>query len=115
RPEFALLCGLPLLYRNSGALPEYCKGFGVMFDGVYDLREKLIEIIGEYDFLFDKMEHYPYKARNMCENYEKFILELLDNINLGNLLKRRFKYFLIYAKEIILGIKDIVLFKLKRY
>jgi len=26
------LCGLPLLYRNSGCLPEYCDGYGIMFD-----------------------------------------------------------------------------------
>src|SRR3546814_3442018 len=25
------LCGLPVLYRESGALPEYCAGFGVAF------------------------------------------------------------------------------------
>ena len=24
------LCGLPLLYRESGALPEYCNGFGII-------------------------------------------------------------------------------------
>lgn len=111
----AALCGLPLLYRNSGALPEYCNGFGVMFDGVYDLKEKLIKIIEEYDFLFDKMEWYPYNARNMCENYEKFILELPNNIKLGNLIKRRLEFFLIYIKEMVLSIKDIVWFKLKRY
>ena len=26
------LCGLPLLYRNSGCLPEYCDGYGIMFE-----------------------------------------------------------------------------------
>ena len=26
------LCGLPLLYRNSGALPEYCSQHGIGFD-----------------------------------------------------------------------------------
>lgn len=31
------LCGLPLVYRNSGGLPEYCAGFGVPFDGVDDV------------------------------------------------------------------------------
>ncbi len=111
----AALCGLPLLYRNSGALPEYCKGFGVMFNGVYDLREKLIKIIKEYDFLFDKMEQYPYNSRNMCENYENFILEMLNSIKFGSLLKRRLKFLFIYFKEIILSIKDIIWFKLKRY
>ena len=25
-------CGLPLMYRRSGCLPEYCEGFGISFD-----------------------------------------------------------------------------------
>ena len=25
------LSGLPLIYRKSGALPEYCKGYGLQF------------------------------------------------------------------------------------
>ena len=33
------LCGLPLLYLKSGALPEYCRGFG-------------IEFVGDVDFIF---------------------------------------------------------------
>ena len=28
----AVLSGLPVIYKNSGALPEYCKNFGVSFD-----------------------------------------------------------------------------------
>ena len=26
-----ILCGLPIIYRESGALPEYCKKYGISF------------------------------------------------------------------------------------
>ena len=26
-----IMCGLPIIYRESGALPEYCKSYGVAF------------------------------------------------------------------------------------
>ena len=32
------MCGLPLLFRRSGCLPEYCEGFGVSFESV-DFRK----------------------------------------------------------------------------
>ncbi|MDA9801510.1 hypothetical protein N9C88_03610 [Candidatus Pseudothioglobus singularis] len=52
-------CGLPLLYRNSGALPEYCEGFGVEFTGVFDFQEKLDLMFNCYDDLYKKMSQYP--------------------------------------------------------
>ena len=36
------LCGLPLLYRDSGCMPEYCSGFGVAFSGRDDFEAGLI-------------------------------------------------------------------------
>ena len=41
-------CGLPILYRNSGSLPEYCAGFGVEFNGGKDFEEKLYFMISNY-------------------------------------------------------------------
>ena len=37
-------CGLPILYLNSGAMPENCNGFGVMFE--YDNFEQKLEEMG---------------------------------------------------------------------
>ncbi len=71
------LCGLPILYRNSGALPEYCEGYGVMFDSA-DFEEKLWEIRAKYDFLVGAMESYPYTAEEMCKDYYDLFLKLLD-------------------------------------
>ena len=111
----AALCGLPILYRNDGALPEYCSGFGVMFNGKMDFIEKLKKIIGRYDYYFDRMNEYPYNAENMCKKYEKIFLELLNENKRKNLFLRRIKFIGIYIKEIFFSIVDIILFKLKRY
>jgi hypothetical protein len=52
------LCGLPLLYRNSGCMPEYCDGFGVMYDGLRDFDAALSEIIDRYSTLQQNMVNY---------------------------------------------------------
>ncbi len=58
------LCGLPLLYRNSGCLPEYCDGFGVAFDGPDDFPEVLESYMHRYDELVPLMSGYPNTAGN---------------------------------------------------
>ena len=55
------LCGLPLLYRDSGCLPEYCNGYGVMFNE--DNFEKSLEQIKvKYETYAQKMNKYPHNA-----------------------------------------------------
>ena len=39
----AAQCGLPILYKESGGIPEYCENFGVSFSD--DFEKKLIEVI----------------------------------------------------------------------
>ncbi len=65
------LCGLPLLYRNSGALPEYCQGFGVSFDGVDDFEEALNTIIENFDYYSSRMIQYNNTSEKMCSEYLK--------------------------------------------
>src|SRR4030065_2874325 len=72
------MCGLPLLYRNSGALPEYCEDFGVMFEGVKDFEVKLRELIEKYDYYFNRLAEYPYNSDLMCQKYENIFLELFQ-------------------------------------
>ena len=71
------MCGLPLLYRESGALPEYCRGFGISFT-TDNFEQKLQEIVDTYDQWVDRMQGYPHTAERMCENYYRLFLELLD-------------------------------------
>lgn len=62
------LCGLPLLYRRSGCMPEYCDGFGVPFDET-DFGGRLEELIARYDALAAAMPAYPHTADRMCARY----------------------------------------------
>ena len=64
----AAQCGLPLLYINSGGIPEYCDGFGIKFDNS-NFIEKLYELRDNYDFYFNKLKNYPQSADKMSEEY----------------------------------------------
>jgi len=108
------MCGLPLLYRNSGALPEYCSGFGVMFEGVKDFEDKLKEIIEKYDYYFSRLKDYPYNSILMCRKYEDIFLGLLKKKDKLDKNKRRFRNLVIFIKETLLHIRDISFMKIKR-
>lgn len=108
------MCGLPLLYRDSGALPEYCEGFGVMFnDNLMDFNEKFTELVNNYDYYFEKIADYPFSSEFMVKNYEKMFLKVLDNKKSFNISKRRIKYLKIFIKESILIVIDTIKIKLK--
>lgn len=72
------LCGLPLLYRQSGALPEYCEGFGLGFDE-RSFEPRLLELRGRFHALKASMPAYPHDAERMCRDYEALFLELFRN------------------------------------
>ncbi|MEG3618586.1 hypothetical protein V5T82_08985 [Magnetovibrio sp. PR-2] len=70
------LCGLPLLYRNSGCMPEYCEGSGVMFNGVEDFEPALKEIMDNYAHWTSNVLKYPNTAANTIKAY----VELFDQL-----------------------------------
>ncbi len=108
------MCGLPLLYRNSGALPEYCNGFGVVFEGVEDFEDKLKELVEKYDYYFDRIKEYPYNSDLMCRKYENVFLDLLREKDKLNIKRRRFKYIVLFIKESFFYIVDVFFIKLRR-
>lgn len=107
------MCGLPLLYRDSGALPEYCNGYGVMFKDVLDFNDKFMELVSNYDYYYDKMPNYPYNSKFMAQNYEETFIEELKSKKNFNIGKRRVKYLKIFLKESILWVFDIMGLKLR--
>jgi glycosyltransferase involved in cell wall biosynthesis len=107
------MCGLPLLFRNSGALPEYCNGFGVMFEGAGDVEDKLGDLIKSYDYYFNKMETYPYNSELMCRDYEDVFLALLGDRDTADRSRRRLKYMAVFIKELFYQSIEIILLKLK--
>lgn len=77
------LCGLPLLYRNSGCLPEYCDGFGVMFEGLKDFESRLAQITADYPGLRAKMPTYPNVCERTIEEFVKRIEKLQQDCYAG--------------------------------
>jgi len=108
------MCGLPLLYRNSGALPEYCRNFGVMFNGLEDFEEKFVELVKNYEYFFNRLDKYPYNSDLMCQKYEEIFLRLLQKRKRFSPAKRRFKYLVIFIKETGFLISGKILQKFRR-
>lgn len=73
----AALCGLPLLYLQSGSLPEYCEGFGISFTPE-DFEDKLWSMRREYQHWADRMPRYPYTAERTCRAYHELLQGLAD-------------------------------------
>ena len=72
----AAQCGLPILYLESGGLPEYCESFGVSFND--DFEEKLEEIIEKYDTFKENLQKYKLNSANMSQEYLNLFEKLID-------------------------------------
>ncbi len=96
----ACLCGLPIAYRESGALPEYCHSFGYGFTGANDYQQAILSIIDHYNKLLEANQHYPYTSLKMCKAYEALFQRLLNSESLKkNKLKTMGQQLRILAKE----------------
>lgn len=71
------LCGLPILYINSGALPEYCAPYGLEFNA-NNLEQKLNEMRIRYSEFIVALKSYPYTASKMAKEYLAFIKRLYE-------------------------------------
>jgi hypothetical protein len=80
------LCGLPVLYRNSGAFGEYCHGFGLEFNEG-NFEDKLHQMVREVNQWKARMKDYPFTSDRMCGEYHKLFKELLSKRE--SILKRR--------------------------
>ena len=68
----AALCGLALLFIDSGSLPEYCGGYGISFDE-NTFEEKLEEVRENYALYASRMQSYPHTSqRTNAEYYNLF-------------------------------------------
>jgi glycosyltransferase involved in cell wall biosynthesis len=75
----AAQCGLPLLYINSGGIPEYCDGFGTMFNDKRDFEDKLSEAIKSYETISQNIQDYPYSAEIMSEDFLNLFNKMVEN------------------------------------
>jgi len=62
------LCGLPVLYVNSGGIPEYTRGYGYEINS-QDVIKMLYKSKENYSTLKQKMYTYPFNSEKMCEEY----------------------------------------------
>ena len=76
----AAQCGLPILYIDSGGIPEYCNGYGEIFDET-NFNEKLEAIITNYDLHFENLKKYEKDSKKMCEEYYSLFTDLLNRKN----------------------------------
>jgi hypothetical protein len=71
------LCGLPLIYRDSGCLPEYCDGFGIMFKGA-DIAPAIEEMLRSYQQHLGRMANFPHTAECTTSAYISLFGKLID-------------------------------------
>lgn len=71
------LSGLPLLYRRSGALPEYCQGYGVAFEPE-SFEESLEEFHANFSRFAAQLPRYDNTAEKMCAEYISFFENLVE-------------------------------------
>ena len=72
------LSGLPIIFRKSGALPEYCSGFGIEFndDNFLPALEKMFN---KYDQIKNKLSNYPHTSDKMARGIYCFVQKALEN------------------------------------
>ncbi|NJL93389.1 MAG: glycosyltransferase family 4 protein [Anaerolineae bacterium] len=71
------LSGLPLLYLQSGATPEYAEGFGLSFTPE-TFAARLAKMLTEYPTWRARMADYPFTAERMCSHYLALFERLLQ-------------------------------------
>ena len=72
------LCGLPLMYLNSGGVPEYCKDFGLEYS-IENLEIKLEEMMKDYKKYQKLLKNYPFKAEAMSKEYFDLFNSIIKN------------------------------------
>ena len=75
----AALSGLPILYRESGALPEYCSGYGLSFNSPSSFIDALSKLFVRYDSLIASTLNYTHTSELMSQQYLNLFSELLAN------------------------------------
>ena len=109
----AAQCGLPILYIESGGIPEYCKGFGMGFTD--DFEKKLELMIDNYEQYRAQMKDYPFNSKIMCKDYLGLFTDLIENNNYEtgrpNTL---FKLIYLTKQKFIKIARDQLYFKIKQ-
>ena len=60
-------------------MDEYCNGFGLSYENVNEIEEKIENIIENYTMLFNTMKEYPFDSDKMCNDYLLLFTKMLNN------------------------------------
>ncbi len=96
------LCGLPVLYIDSGGVSEYAKNFGLDYT-IDDFQTKLENLVENYDIYSKKLNNYPFTSNRMCEEYEMLFKQIFENH-----MKTNNSSFLFFLFKIYLKIKNFI-------
>ena len=72
------MCGLPIMYINSGGIPEYCHRYGVETTKSSFLNS-LEEIKNNYSKLFESLQSYDYTFENASKEFLSIFENSLNN------------------------------------
>ena len=70
--------GLPVMYINSGGIPEYCEGFGVEFDEI-NFEERLIYLKNNLLEYRKNLENYPFNSDKMSSEFYALFKSLINS------------------------------------
>ncbi|HTW96826.1 MAG TPA: hypothetical protein VMD74_04190 [Candidatus Methylomirabilis sp.] len=93
------LCGLPVLYLDSGALKEYNEGYGLEFN-TDNFEAKLLEMYNNFDLYRQKILQYDRTAERMAAEHWVFYSQLFRDRDKFALKRSWLKifWFSLYAK-----------------
>ena len=93
------LCGLPILFKDSGAISEYCRDFGVNYE-IENFRKSLDLIKDNYDDLIIKLNEYPYDFLNAANDLSKIFeysysqkFKIIESRKLKSKISIFFRYY----------------------
>ncbi len=114
----AMQCGLPVLFINSGGIPEYCNEKGLIFE-INELEKKLDIFIKNYFDYLKNIKKYKNNSDRMSEEFLNLFIDLINNKEkvissrrkrnnliiffkyyISKLRKANFRYFLFLKKAL---------------
>ena len=69
-------CGLPVMYIDSGGIPEYCKDYGISFNES-NFTEKLKYLINNYEIYRSNLKNYAFSSDIMCGEFDSLFNKLI--------------------------------------
>ena len=106
----AAQCGLPILYRESGGIPEYCQAYGLGFSN--DFFVKLRYLIENYDIFTKKVTSYPNNALEMSTKFldlfEKNSFKRENHKKITTIKLNYYQFILIYKLKKYLQMSRVI-------